>query len=698
MDNFLVHVRKYLPTAKVISERDLGQNRKAYTVSYGGSNADIGAFAISINGEQLLQWCQEKTLINEAAELKRRLLDGRPAESRLFVCVERFDYTKGIEQRLRAFQQYLRQGNGKDVYYQIAAGSRGSVSSYAEYQERVMKFAEVINEEFPDSVHMDTENHPQREVVRYYMAADVIMVTPAADGMNLVVKEAIMCNPKAVIVLSIGAGAENQFAVAGLSDCYFRVVDIEDTEAFANIIREAADLDQSVAVERGQKLFDFVKENDIQKWLDGYLDPSWCHDVSPVVKLTSLRQFQELMMEARDLRRLIVSCMINHKPFNETTVLSLQNIERSLEEKIQGADDGVTMDLNGIELDVRDEMQMLKKDCRFLEFYRNEGDIDPFIDFLAESHPRSKEEFKEEMDAVLKMLNFDLSDGLDVFITDWDGTMKTYACNYRTSIQPAYSGVILSLFANRYTKLAAVLTAGPLRDFGILDSTTVPWEEGYLAYGGSWGREWMINGKRVADESILTIEGAAALDKLAEAIERLLKTEEFSKFVVVGSGCQRKVDRITVGVQNVTGKVDERLSKRYVDAVLQEVGRIDPDRKVFDVVHLELDLELVLKTHDCLKWTKANGIRFLCELVGANLGTGNVLICGDTVSDLPMVEMAHEKNPNGTYAIFVNPNAEVKSKLVALMKEKQVVVGCPEVLHAVMAKQILRPMFVMNEV
>lgn len=175
----MVHVRQFLPTASVIDERNLGENRKSYTISYGGFNVDIGAFAISINSDQLLQWCQEQTLIDEGAELKRKLLEGKPDGTRLLVCVERFDYTKGIEERLRAYQEYLRQSaksgeNRRDIYYQIAASCRTGVSSYLEYQDRVLKLADEINTEFGHVVHIDTENHPYKEVVRYYKAADVV--------------------------------------------------------------------------------------------------------------------------------------------------------------------------------------------------------------------------------------------------------------------------------------------------------------------------------------------------------------------------------------------------------------------------------------------------------------------------------------------------------------------------------------------
>lgn len=81
----------------------------------------------------------------------------------------------------------------------------------------------------------------------------MIVVTPVADGMNLVIKEAILCNPAAVLVLSTGAGAENQLRDAGLSDCYIRIDDISDSEAFANQLKAAAEMHSTKALEKGEK-------------------------------------------------------------------------------------------------------------------------------------------------------------------------------------------------------------------------------------------------------------------------------------------------------------------------------------------------------------------------------------------------------------------------------------------------------------
>lgn len=63
----------------------------------------------------------------------------------------------------------------------------------------------------------------QNQVFMLYMAADVIVVTPLIDGMNLVIKEAVICNPDAAFILSSGAGAERQLFDDNLSHCYVRL-------------------------------------------------------------------------------------------------------------------------------------------------------------------------------------------------------------------------------------------------------------------------------------------------------------------------------------------------------------------------------------------------------------------------------------------------------------------------------------------
>lgn len=83
--------------------------------------------------------------------------------------------------------------------------------------------------------------------------------------------------------------------------------------------------------------------------------------------------------------------------------------------------------------------------------------------------------------------------------------------------QPVYSAVGMTRFAQQFTRVSAVLTAGPLRGPGILDLTAMP-IDGPVMFSGSWGREWWLGGKRVVHNDGITDEGFIALNRLDEEV------------------------------------------------------------------------------------------------------------------------------------------------------------------------------------
>ena len=75
---------------------------------------------------------------------------------------------------------------------------------------------------------------PRANLVAHYLAMDVGVVTPKKDGMNLVAKEMLICNPRSSLLISCGAGTEQQLSEAGFyseeEQCYHRVIDVYDAE------------------------------------------------------------------------------------------------------------------------------------------------------------------------------------------------------------------------------------------------------------------------------------------------------------------------------------------------------------------------------------------------------------------------------------------------------------------------------------
>lgn len=253
-------------------------------------------------------------------------------------------------------------------------------------------------------------------------------------------------------------------------------------------------------------------------------------------------------------------------------------------------------------------------------------------------------------------------------------------------MQPAYSAVILSKFVRRFTKFAVVLTAGPLKNTGILDLVCVP--DGYLIFGGSWGQEWVLMGDHIVNDKQFSDENKAALSELANRIDRLLKKLEFCQFRMVGSGFQRKVDRVTIGHQNVSQDINEATQKELLSEIYNILHEVDPKHSILTVHESDLDIEIILRTGDAKAFNKADGIRLIMEQDRRNIHEGNILVCGDTASDLPMVEYTIKENPN-TFAIFVNPRDDVRARLEELLDaDHRICVGCPEVIHVAMAEVV----------
>lgn len=121
-----------------------------------------------------------------------------------------------------------------------------------------------------------------------------------------------------------------------------------------------------------------------------------------------------------------------------------------------------------------------------------------------------------------------------VVITDWDGTLKTYGCQYATCMQDMMSALPIALYATHCTHVTgakhsasitcdllssvAVLTSGPLRNHGITDLTCIPPELGSVVFGGSLGREWWLPRGIIADDKALSTSDQKLLDSIVDEV------------------------------------------------------------------------------------------------------------------------------------------------------------------------------------
>src|SRR5699024_2742129 len=132
----------------------------------------------------------------DAARLRADLGDPH----RLILGVDRLDYTKGINVRLRAFGELLAEGDPAvqdTVMIQVATPSRERLASYARMRQQIERQVGALNGEHGKigrpAVSYLHHSLPREELAAFFAAADVMMVTPLRDGMNLVAKEYVAC-------------------------------------------------------------------------------------------------------------------------------------------------------------------------------------------------------------------------------------------------------------------------------------------------------------------------------------------------------------------------------------------------------------------------------------------------------------------------------------------------------------------------
>ncbi|HVU62729.1 MAG TPA: trehalose-6-phosphate synthase, partial [Phycisphaerales bacterium] len=236
---------------------------------YGGRTVHVGAFPISIDFDEFNAIAEDPRTIERAKAIRKQVGPSR----KLVLCVDRLDYTKGIQQRLSVYESMLEQGDvsvHKHVLMQVAVPSRENVPEYAALRDAVELTVGRINGEFsiPGAVpvHYFRRNLPRDELVADYRAADVMLVAPLRDGMNLVAKEFIASRPDlgGVLVLSEFAGAARELRRALL-------VNPRDIDGMTQTLRSALTLPPAEARQRMAILRMMVRRHNVHFWASTFL-------------------------------------------------------------------------------------------------------------------------------------------------------------------------------------------------------------------------------------------------------------------------------------------------------------------------------------------------------------------------------------------------------------------------------------------
>ncbi len=238
-------------------------------LQYEGRRIVSEAFPISIDVERFEKLAQSPEITSRSREFRTKL----GADRKIILGVDRLDYTKGIDIRLRAYQELLRSGktNLNDcVLVQVATPSRQRVAEYRELRSHIEQFVGEINGEFGElgrtPVHYLHRNLPAEELAALYLAADVMLVTPLRDGMNLVAKEYVACrtDDSGTLVLSEFTGSAEELSSALL-------VNPHDLDGLEAAIDTALHLPIEEQHRRMRPLRRLIKRHDVFYWADMFL-------------------------------------------------------------------------------------------------------------------------------------------------------------------------------------------------------------------------------------------------------------------------------------------------------------------------------------------------------------------------------------------------------------------------------------------
>jgi trehalose 6-phosphate synthase len=257
------HCNNFVDTVDRLLEARV--DRETFSVSYRGHATAVKRYPISI------EWPPAPASVGKpVAECREevRRLHGLPAEHALGVGVDRLDYTKGIEERLRAVERLLEmqpQWIGGFTFVQIAAPTRGRIEHYQQYDARVRELAARINARFAAAAHppivLKVEHHQPEAIYQYYRAADVCVVTSLHDGMNLVAKEFVSARDDdgGVLILSQFTGAARELPEAIIVNPY-------DTDQCASALHLALTMPKADQRARMRLMRGLIREFNVYRW------------------------------------------------------------------------------------------------------------------------------------------------------------------------------------------------------------------------------------------------------------------------------------------------------------------------------------------------------------------------------------------------------------------------------------------------
>jgi len=237
-------------------------------VHWGGRWVRVGAFPIGIDVERFEKLASSRETIAAAEKLKRDF-----GTEKLIVGADRLDYTKGLKERVLAIESFFERHpkwRGRVTYVQVAVPSRTQVKEYREMKSELDETVGRVNGRFTEPgwvpVRYIARSLEHAKLVPLYLAADVCLVTPLRDGMNLVAMEYVASRPDGggALILSDQAGAIERLREAW-------PVNPRHITGVADTIAEVLRTPEEERADRMRSLQRAVRDGDVHRWTSSFL-------------------------------------------------------------------------------------------------------------------------------------------------------------------------------------------------------------------------------------------------------------------------------------------------------------------------------------------------------------------------------------------------------------------------------------------
>lgn len=246
----------------------------SHEVTYKGHVTIAKTCAASIDTAAWIKLASLSGIEKKVGNVRRQL--GLPSTGFFGIGVDRLEYTKGILERFSAVDIFLTrypQFREKFTFMQIASPSRMAMAEYREYGEKVENAARMINRKYSSNGWKPIEYLPSHvgslDLAIYYRAADIAIISPFADGMNLVAKEfvAAQVDERGVLLLSKFAGAAREMPGAVL-------IDPHDLEEFVSEIKRSLEMAPSAKKAAMSGMRSHLQTYNVYKWVKDLLSES----------------------------------------------------------------------------------------------------------------------------------------------------------------------------------------------------------------------------------------------------------------------------------------------------------------------------------------------------------------------------------------------------------------------------------------